>query len=190
MKLTLISIAFTFASSSFSVSAFDLSGTEFASAAKRYNLDPILLYSVALAESASGRGNEKISPWPWTLRTIKEPFYALNQNQAVTRLTQLLKEKGSKTSVDIGLMQINLFWHGHRVKTPVDLLDPVINLDTGAQILSETIASASGDLELGIGRYHNWKDHVRSRAYGRRVLSIYNQIKTLQENRYATNYDN
>jgi hypothetical protein len=177
LNKTLITIGLTL--SSFSVSAFDLSGTDFESAAKKHDLDPILLYSVALAESASGRGDDNISPWPWTLRTTTEPFYALNKDQAATKLLELIKGEGNKASVDIGLMQINLFWHGHRVNTPMDLLDPVTNLNTGAKILSETITSASGDLELGIGRYHNWKDIVRSRAYGKRVLSIYNQIKKL-----------
>ncbi len=41
--------------------AIDLSGTIFDKAAKAYNLDPLLVYSVALAESASGRGNGSIS---------------------------------------------------------------------------------------------------------------------------------
>lgn len=191
MKKKIISIALTIASTSvFSVSAFDLSGTEFELAAKRYNLDPALLYSVALAESAYTRGDNNVSPWPWTLRTIKQPYYALDKDEAAAQLAKLIKDKGNKASIDIGLMQINLFWHGHRVESPQDLLDPVINLNTGAKILSETIASASGDLELGIGRYHNWKDKVLLRSYGKRVLSIYNQISNLRENRYASNHDN
>ncbi len=41
--------------------AIDLSGTIFDKAAKAHNLDPLLVYSVALAESASGRGNGSIS---------------------------------------------------------------------------------------------------------------------------------
>ena len=54
--------------------AIDLSGTIFDKAAKAYNLDPLLVYSVALAESASGRGNGSISPWPWTLRVPGLPL--------------------------------------------------------------------------------------------------------------------
>lgn len=173
-----------------SASAFDVKGTVFENAASRYDLDPVLLYSVALAESASGRGNNNISPWPWTLRTLSEPFYAENREQASTRLLQLIDHKGDRVSVDIGLMQVNLFWHGHRVQNPIDLLDPITNLDTGAAILSETISSAPNDLELGIGRYHNWKDENRSRSYGKRVLSIYRQLLNLKENRYAAKLDN
>lgn len=173
-----------------SASAFDVKGTAFEDAAARYGLDPVLLYSVALAESASGRGNNNISPWPWTLRTQNEPFYAMSREQAATRLQQLIDHKGEKASVDIGFMQVNLFWHGHRVQNPIDLLDPIKNLDTGAAILSETINSAPNDLELGIGRYHNWKDESRSRSYGKRVLSIYQQLKNLRENRYAAKFDN
>ena len=101
-----------------SASAFDVRGTDFEDAAARYGLDPVLLYSVALAESASGRGDNNISPWPWTLRTLNEPFYAMSREQAATRLQQLIDHKGKKVSVDIGFMQVNLFWHGHRVQNP------------------------------------------------------------------------
>jgi len=172
-----------------SASAFDVRGTDFEDAAARYGLDPVLLYSVALAESASGRGDNNISPWPWTLRTLNEPFYAMSREQAATRLQQLIDHKGKKVSVDIGFMQVNLFWHGHRVQNPIDLLDPITNLNTGAEILSETISSSPDDLELGIGRYHNWKDEARSRSYGKRVLSIYQQLLNLQESRYAAKFN-
>lgn len=170
--------------------AFDVTGTDFERAATKHGLDPILLYSVALAESASGRGENNISPWPWTLRTLNEPFYALTREQASTRLSQLINHQGEKVSVDIGFMQVNLYWHGHRVSNPLELLDPITNLDTGAEILSETINSAPNDLELGIGRYHHWKDENRSRTYGKRVLSIYQQLQKLTENRYAAQFNN
>lgn len=175
LKIIIASIASV--SWTYSANAFDVRGTEFEVAAASYDLDPLLLYSVALAESASGRGDNTISPWPWTLRTMDEAFYAMSREQAVTRLKQLLTFK--KRSVDIGFMQVNLFWHGHRVENPVDLLDPITNLKTGAAILSETISSSPGDLELGIGRYHCWKDEARSRSYGKRVLSIYQQVLNL-----------
>lgn len=172
------------------VNAFDVRGTYFEEVAERFELDPVLLYSVALAESASGRGEGNISPWSWTLRTVDGPFYALTKEQAVKKLESFIADNGANSSVDIGIMQVNLYWHGHRVQNPVDLLDPITNLKTGAEILSETINSSPDDLELGIGRYHNWKDEARSRAYGRRVISIYQQLLNLQENRYAAKFIN
>ncbi|HHG8931288.1 hypothetical protein [Escherichia coli] len=72
--------------------AIDLSGTIFDKAAKAYNLDPLLVYSVALAESASGRGNGSISPWPWTLRVPGLPFYAKSEDQAKAKLAEFQQQ--------------------------------------------------------------------------------------------------
>jgi len=48
---------------------------------------------------------------------------------------------------------------------------------TGSAILAETLASAPGDLALGIGRYHHWKDEHRARSYGQRVISIWQKVR-------------
>lgn len=115
-----------------------------------------------------------ISPWPWALRNGQEAIYAASQEAAKTLLNQAILDK-EKYMIDIGLMQINLHWHGHRVNSPAELLDPTTNLNVGAQILSEAIKSSPSDLEIGIGRYHSWNKE-RARWYGRRVLSIYQNI--------------
>ncbi|MFC6674031.1 transglycosylase SLT domain-containing protein [Marinobacterium aestuariivivens] len=170
---------------------FDVTGTQFEKAADKYGIDPVLLYSVALAESASGRGDNTISPWPWTLRSSEGPLYAPTKEAAAVKLQDIIAKNGERSSIDIGFLQINLFWNGHRVEDPLDLLDPEKNLDTGAAILRETINSSPNDLELGIGRYHNWAEEHRSRTYGRRVLSIYQQLLNLSpENTNAAKFDN
>ena len=89
-------------------------------------------------------------------------------------LNQALQES-EKYQLDIGLMQINLHWHGHRVSSAAELLDPITNLTVGSSILAEAIKSSPNDLELGIGRYHSWNEE-RARWYGQRVLSIYRNI--------------
>ena len=93
------------------------------------------------------------------------------------KLNELIKSYGRV--IDIGLCQANLFWHGHRVNKPEDLLDPQTNLRVANQVLLESIASARGDLELGIGRYHHWTDPTRARNYGSRVLAIYRNLRTM-----------
>ena len=37
-------------------------------------------------------------------------------------------------SIDVGLLQVNTRWHGHRVDRLESLLDPKINLGVGAAI--------------------------------------------------------
>lgn len=180
MKRNFSTYIFILISFSYHSYALNLEGTIFHHAAERYSLDPLLLYAVALAESASGRGNNRVAPWAWTLRTNNGAYYAATKKQAIAYLEKLLlSELNERKSIDVGLMQINLFWHGHRVEHPIDLLDPLNNITIGAEILSETIKSAPNDLELGIGRYHHWSDEKRTRWYAKRVLSIYNNLTQL-----------
>lgn len=154
----------------------DLTGSLFDKQGKSTGTDPLLLYSIALTESGYGRGKGKIGPWPWTLRAARA-HYPETREAAEIKLNELIKSYGRY--IDIGLCQANLFWHGHRVKKPEDLLDPVTNLQVANQVLLESIASARGDLELGIGRYHHWTDPARARNYGSRVLAIYRNLKTM-----------
>ena len=109
----------------------DLSGTVFDKAAKAHNLDPLLVYSVALAESASGRGNGSISPWPWTLRVPGLPFYAKSEDQAKAKLAEFQQQYGR--AIDVGFMQVSVRWNGHRVSSPAELLDPETNVMVGAE---------------------------------------------------------
>lgn len=145
--------------------------------ARAYGHDPLLLYSVALAESAwKGEESGFVQPWPYTLRVASLPGnYQMSFEDA---LDELQTYQVSYSSIDIGLMQVNSKYHGHRVTNLSDLLIPGTNLEIGAQILRETIDSAPGDLQLGIGRYHHWADEVRARSYGARILAIYDNLRS------------
>lgn len=161
------------------VSAFP--GKQWEMAAQVHGLDPVLLYSVALAESAAHRGLNMTSPWPYAIRMGTQASYAKDEAEA-TALLERMMDDAPGHQLDIGLMQINWHWHGHRVESPVQLLDAETNLAVGAQILAEAIKSAPGDRVLGIGRYHSWQEE-RSRWYGERVLSIYHNILKELESR-------
>lgn len=138
--------------------------------------DPLLLYTIALVESGFGRGQGNISPWPWTLRSTQS-HYAKTKAEAEQKLAEWTDTYGRR--IDVGMCQTNLFWHGHRVKRAADLLDPATNLRVANQILIESLNSSPSDIELGIGRYHNWTEPERARNYGSRVLAIYRNLKRL-----------
>lgn len=174
-----------------SANAFSLAGTQFQAVGESKGIDPILIYSIALAESAYGKGRGSIAPWPWTLRTATTPYYESSQEEAAAVLNRIIQERGHKTSVDIGPMQVNLRWNGHRVNNPTDLLSFKTNIEVGTDILLEAIASAPGDLELGLGHYHHWESDVVARSYGRKILTIYEQLQLMSsDNRYASKHHN
>lgn len=152
----------------------------FETAGQEFNVDPLLLYSIAIVESAAEIPSKKgyVKPSPWTLRTEK-PFYATNRREAEIELVRLLK---TTNSVDVGMMQINTRWHGHRVSHPVDLLDPLTNVRVAAQILSEQIDRYPNDAAMAVGKYHT-SDPERAQWYARHVLRVYTFIKRFEDSK-------
>jgi hypothetical protein len=132
---------------------------------------------VALTESARAF-NDTVAPWPWALNRNGKTVYPDGHEDAAAHVRSLLAS--GHQSIDIGLMQVNLRWHGHRVQRAEDLLDPVTNLHVGADILAESIASAPDDLALGVGRYHSWNDRTAAYRYGRKVLALADLLKSSQ----------
>ena len=155
-------------------SAFSLKDSVFEKAGMEYNVDPVLLYSIALVESAIDAPEKGfLKPSPWTLRTNK-PYYAKSKQEAEALLDRLIQ---TNKSIDVGMMQINLKWHGHRVKSPKELLDPLTNVRTGAQIISEQIKRYPKDAALAVGNYHSSRPE-RARWYARHVLRVYTNLKS------------
>ena len=145
--------------------------------ANRHQLDPYVLYAVALIESAKGSTKNQVTPWPWALNKAGKSIIPASQQEARIILNNTLAE-GSR-NIDVGLMQINVHWQGHRVDKPEQLLNPVTNLQIGALVLAESIQSVPNDLVLGIGRYHSWQNVSAAVAYGRKVLAVVDQIRTV-----------
>ena len=156
--------------------AFSLSGTAWEEAAAEAGIDPYLLFSVALVESAKHE-NRFARPWPWALNGPKGNFYGDDRSEAESHLRSMPAADLKRTA--IGMMQVYVGAHGKRVADPADLLDPKLNLRMGATILRESIASKPGDLALGIGRYNAWQNEPAARAYGQRVLAVHQRLKQL-----------
>ena len=144
--------------------------------AERHGLDPCLLYAVALVESSRIEKGEA-APWPWAIHHRGRALYPDSRAEALAYLRHQILA-GERT-LDVGLMQVNLRWHGHRVARLEHLMEPKTNLELGARILAESIASVPGDPILGVGRYHAWQDREEALRYGRKVLRIADALKTL-----------
>lgn len=149
-----------------------LSGTMFETVGNELSLDPLLLYCVALAESAILQGKASVGPYPWVLRTDEGPLFFNSKEEAEAGLTKVLERT---RHVDIGLMQYNLFYHPHN--TPLELLDPLTNLRAAGAYLKTTLASTTDPVQ-GVGRYHNY-DPSRAQWYGSKVWKLYSNIQAL-----------
>jgi hypothetical protein len=145
---------------------------DFSGIAVEHGVDPVLLYSVALAESARPINRAEIAPWPWTINSLDGPRY-FNTRQEAEKYLRSLLEKGVE-NIDIGLMQINLKFNRARISDPVALLNPETNLRLGARLLREALES-SADAVLAVGRYHSGKIE-KAYGYGYRIWKIYYRL--------------
>jgi len=172
-------IAILFASLSLNTFSADsvtsLDNTIFGNVAKSFDLDPLLLYSVALTESAIQDGKGFIRPHPFVLRSSEGPKYYKTQKKAEVALLDLLTRK---KSIDVGMMQVNLHWHPQ--KNPILLFNAEHNLRVASQILKDALASTTDPI-VGVGRYHS---SIPSRAtwYGRRVWQTYQNLTSIFNN--------
>lgn len=149
------------------VAAVELDGTIWESSA-RFS-DPKLLYAIALQETRSlDEGMAK--PRPWVIRHRDTVYEFDSYWEAAGKLDELLAYNAAPKTIDVGIMQINLGWHGHRVEQPMELLIPAINISIADQILSEAQSSTS-DAIVGIGRYHSYTPNL-AESYGQQVAAI------------------
>lgn len=156
-----------------------LSGSVYEEVGNEYGIDPVLLYAVSLTESGfSLKGKKLIKPWPWTLAYPGGAFFAATKKDAELELKRL--QSLGISSIDVGLMQVNLRWNGHLTKDK-DVFDPKTNLRIGSEILRKALASSPGDLADGIGRYHTWTANSRQAGYALKVLRTYKRIKALDK---------
>lgn len=149
---------------------FTLEGSLFSQIGTEHDVDPLLLYSVALTESATGKGQGRIGPHPYVFRTDAGPRFFQTLAEAEASLADALLVTDN---VDIGLMQINLKWHPQ--DNPLLLLKPDHNLAVAIEILKTSMASTD-DPVLGVGRYHQWADENLARWYGETVWKTYSNL--------------
>ena len=151
----------------------DVSGSVFTTVGKAKGIDPLLLYSVALAESAfHKKGIKTVKPWQFALRTSSSAYYGKCYEDTVKELRRILK---TTDSVDVGIMQINVRWHKHRVRKPEDLIDLQTNVSVAADILRERLAANDDDWTQALAQYHSFTP-ARGAWYSAFVLGIYMQI--------------
>lgn len=154
-----------------------LQNTLWGRVARRHRIDPYILYAVALTESRKNDGQNHVIPSPWAINNAGNTFIPGSQQEAEALLNQLMVQ--GKRNIDIGIMQVNLRWHGHRVAKPEQLLIPSTNLEIGASVLSEAIQSVPGNLAHGIGRYYSWKNELAAIQYGQKVIALADQIRAI-----------
>jgi len=146
--------------------------------AEKYQVPAELLFSICVQESGKGY-NGRILPWPWTLNVAGQGRYFDSREEALEALNQVIE--GGSCRVDIGICQVHWCSHRHNFTSPDALLDPYVNIEYAARLLSEEYRRASGQQHErwweAVGRYHSptptLAEQYRSRVKAR-WLSLVN----------------
>lgn len=141
-----------------------------------------LFYALILNESRSAskqKEKSKILPWPWTVNHRGRSHFFQTRMDAYKYVDQLTKR--NDLNFDIGLGQINWYWHKGKFSSLWEAFDPYTNLTISAAYLREQYDRPECNAwELAVGCYHRpaqkVKDKRIARAYTSRVINLWKRI--------------
>jgi Transglycosylase SLT domain len=120
----------------------------------RYQLPHQLLTSIARVES--GRPITSLAdtrPWPWTIDADGMGLFVDSKAAAIAWMTT---QAAHHNFVDVGCMQVDLYYHPHAFASLEEAFDPVANADYAARLLLELYrGEAGGNWDLAVGLYHS-----------------------------------
>ncbi len=131
-----------------------------------------LLGAISLAES--GRWDDARQAniaWPWTVTARGEGRYFPSKAAAVRHIRQLRSE--GVRNIDVGCMQVNLFYHANAFASLEQALDPKANVAYAAKFLKDQFA-ATGSWVRAAANYHSMTPE-KGRAYRQKVVRLWRQ---------------
>lgn len=124
-----------------------------AKAEKKYKIPNGLLKAIAIRESGRESGkNKRLVVWPWTINVNGKGYFFKNKNTAIEKVIAFKKQ--GLNIIDVGCMQINLFYHPNAFKNLEEAFSPDKNIDYAAQLLCK-LKQESGSWKTAVCYYHS-----------------------------------
>lgn len=140
---------------------------------RKFSIPRKLLHAIAVTESGKWDSvNQSHEPWPWTINAQGKGYYFDSKEQAVAAVMKLSAQ--GVGSIDIGCMQVNLFYHGHAFRNIAQMFDPVYNVAYASKFLAENYSETS-DWGKAVAYYHS-RNSEHGRPYAGRVLRSWERI--------------
>lgn len=141
-----------------------------------------LFYAIILNESRSvskQQNRQRVLPWPWTINHRGESHFFQTKREAYDFVSTLIAR--SDFRFDIGLGQLNWYWHKDKFKNHWEALDPYVNLSAAAKYLREQFEKPECNTwEKAIGCYHRSgqkiEDKQIAKNYATRVIKLWKEI--------------
>lgn len=131
-----------------------------------------LLSAISLAES--GRWNKQhkeLRPWPWTVYAEGRGRYFKTKERAI-REVRALKKKGVR-NIDVGCMQVNLYYHPKAFDSLETAFDPASNVAYAGDLLTR-LHKKTRSWSEAMGRYHS-STRSRKRNYAIKIMDLWHK---------------
>ena len=148
-------------------------------AEQEYRLPTRLLTAVSLTESGHWhKEQQEMIAWPWTVYAEGRGRYLPSKEAAIAEVTAL-KAKGVQ-NIDVGCMQINLYYHPEAFEDLDAALDPEQNTRYAADLLSR-LQAESRSWNVAIAHYHS-RTKKYNIPYRQKVLNIWQKERRKDTN--------
>ncbi len=100
----------------------------------RLGIPAQLLSAISLAESGRWNSVRRTNvSWPWTVYSEGRPYYAADKQAAIARVRSIMA-RGVR-NIDVGCLQINLFYHPDAFESLDQAFDPLANTTYAGELL-------------------------------------------------------
>jgi hypothetical protein len=135
---------------------------------KRERIPAGLLSAISRVESGRWSKQKQANiAWPWTVTAEGEGRFFKTKQEAIQDIYTLV-EMGV-TNIDVGCMQINLFFHGDNFKNIEQAIEPDLNVAYAAKYL-KTMYRKVKNWTTAAGYYHS-KTPENFRRYKKKIIT-------------------
>lgn len=145
----------------------ELCNRHFAYYEKIYDIPSNLLKAVSLVESGfAAQKGKSATPWPWAFNAQGKGYFFKSKEEALSAV-RTLQRQGTK-SIDVGCMQINLYYHPEAFHSLEEAFNPKNNIAYAASFLRKNFDKYN-DWKRAIAAYHSGNDTLGN-PYAQKVL--------------------
>lgn len=138
---------------------------------KHHNIPSGLLHAISKVESGRKDDTGRLVAWPWTVNAEGQGYYFPSKEAAITAV-QKMQLKGVK-SIDVGCMQVNLYYHPHAFENLNDAFDPDKNVAYAARFLTG-LKNEHASWRTAVAHYHS-ANPIHHIAYRQNVLGVWDR---------------
>jgi soluble lytic murein transglycosylase-like protein len=140
----------------------------------------------AVSTHESGRrhaASNMVVPWPWTINAQGKGYYYPDKETAINSVKKF-QASGVKI-IDVGCMQINLFYHPDAFTSLEEAFDPSTNIAYGAKFL-RGLYERNKSWKLAIAQYHS-SSSERGQLYASKIFSRWRETGNRSQRLIALN---